>query len=38
MDDSTLRRVKKHGKMGDSFDAVLSKILDRIEQGEQNSV
>lgn len=27
----TLERVQKHGKMGDSFDDVLNKILDKLE-------
>lgn len=35
---STLSRVKKHGMMGESFDTALSRLLDRIEQGEQDSV
>jgi len=33
--DSTLNRVKKYGKMGESFDTALSRVLDKIEQGEQ---
>ncbi len=35
---TTLIRVKKHGTMGESFDSALSRLLDRIEQGEQDSV
>jgi len=38
MSDITLKRVKKYGIMGDSFETVLSKVLDRIEQGEEDSV
>jgi len=38
MSDITLKRVKKTGNMGESFDTALSRLLDRIEQGEQNSV
>ena len=38
MSDITLKRVKKYGIMGDSFETVLSKVLDRIEQGDQGSV
>jgi len=36
--DSTLKRLKKHGNMGESFDTALSRVLDRIEQGEQDPV
>jgi len=35
---TTLKRVKKHGNMGESFDTALSRLLDRIEQGDQGSV
>lgn len=28
----TLERCKKYGKMGDSFDDVLNKILDKLEK------
>jgi len=35
---STLNRVKKYGKMGESFDVVLSKLLDRIEEGHKDEV
>lgn len=38
LDLVTLNRVKKHGKMGESFDQVLSRVLDKIEQGEQVDV
>ena len=31
LDKSTLARVQKYGKMGDSFDQVLNKILDQLE-------
>ena len=36
--NSTLNRVKKYGKMGESFDEALSKLLDRIEQEEKDGV
>jgi len=32
LDLSTLNRVKKYGKMGESFDQALSKVLDKIEE------
>jgi hypothetical protein len=35
---TTLKRVKEHGNMGESFNDALSRLLDRIEQGEQDSV
>ncbi len=35
---STLDRVKKYGKMGESFDEALSKLLDRIEEEEKDGV
>lgn len=38
LDQSTLKRVRNHGKMGESFDVVLSKLLDIVEQGEKDSV
>ena len=31
LDDETLDRVRDHGKMGDSFNGVLIRLLDRIE-------
>ena len=33
--DSTLERLRKLGKMGDSFDDVLDKVLDRYEHLEK---
>ena len=36
--NSTLNRVKKYGKMGESFDEALSKLLDRIEKEEKDGV
>jgi len=38
LDHTTLNRVKKYGKMGESFDDALSKLLDRIEEGEKDGV
>jgi len=38
LDLSTLNRVRKYGKMGESFDEALSKVLDRIEAGEKDEV
>ena len=35
LDRTTLNRVKKYGKMGETFDKALSRVLDKIEQGEQ---
>lgn len=31
----TLERLQKHGKMGDTFDDVLNKVLDKLE-GKKN--
>jgi len=38
LDHSTLNRVKKYGKMGESFDVALSRVLDKIEAGEKDEV
>jgi len=38
LDLSTLNRVRKHGKMGESFDQALVKVLDKIEEGEKDDV
>jgi len=38
LDHSTLNRIRKYGKMGETFDQVLSKVLDRIEEGEKDEV
>jgi len=38
LDLSTLNRVRKYGKMGESFDDALSKVLDRIEAGKKDEV
>ena len=38
LDLTTLNRVRKYGKMGESFDDALSNVLDRIEQGEKEPV
>ena len=32
LEKSTLERVRNHGKMGDSFDSALSKVLDLLDQ------
>ena len=37
MTDTTLKRVKEHGKMGDSFDDALNRILDKIEKEEMKN-
>jgi len=31
----TLTRLKAHGKMGDTFDAVVSRVLDQVEEHER---
>jgi len=31
----TLNRLKTHGKMGDTFDAVVSRVLDQVEEHER---
>jgi len=38
LDLSTLNRVRKYGKMGESFDQALVKVLDKIEEGEKDEV
>ena len=38
LDLTTLNRVRKYGKMGESFDEALVKVLDRIEEGEKDDV
>jgi len=38
LDHTTLNRVRKYGKMGESFDQALSKVLDRVEAGEKDEV
>jgi len=38
LENSTLERVRNYGKMGESFDTVLSKLLDRIEEEEKDGV
>jgi len=38
LDHTTLDRVRKYGKMGESFDQALSKVLDRVEAGEKDEV
>ncbi len=31
LDEETLERVRDHGKMGDSFNGVLNRLLDKID-------
>jgi len=38
IDLATLNRVRKYGKMGESFDQALVKVLDRIEEEEKDGV
>jgi len=38
LDLSTLNRVRKYGKMGETFDQALSKVLDKIEEGKKDEV
>jgi len=32
----TLQRLRQHGKMGDSFDRVMNKLLDQVENPQSN--
>jgi len=38
LDHSTLIRVRKYGKMGETFDEALVKVLDKVESGVQDEV
>jgi hypothetical protein len=38
LDHSTLNRVKKYGKMGETFDQALVKVLDKADEGEKDEV
>ena len=38
LDHTTLDRVRKYGRMGESFDQALVKVLDKIEEGEKDDV
>jgi len=38
LDHTTLNRVRKYGKMGETFDEALVKVLDRVEEGEKDEV
>ena len=38
LDDETLKRLREHGKMGDSFDSVVNKLLDEIEDDDSEEV
>jgi len=31
LESDTLRRLREHGKMGDSFDGVVNRLLDEVE-------
>lgn len=31
LDETTLERLREHGKMGDSFDQVVNRLLDEVE-------
>jgi len=35
LDEETLERVRDHGKMGDSFNGVLNRLLDKIDDLEE---
>ena len=34
----TLERLREHGKMGDSFDSVVNKLLDEVEDDDSEEV
>ena len=34
LEETTLERLRDHGKMGDSFDSVVNRLLDEIEDEE----
>jgi len=36
LEKSTLERVRKHGRMGDSFNSALSKVLDKLDEQEKS--
>jgi len=38
LDQFTLERFRKHGKMGDSFDRVANKVLDEVESRNSEEV
>jgi len=38
LDHSTLIRVRKYGKMGETFDQALVKVLDKADEGEEDGV
>jgi len=35
LDEDTLKRVRDHGRMGDSFNGVLNRLLDKIDDLEE---
>jgi len=38
LDEETLERVREHGKMGDSFNGVLNRLLDKVDDIEDQLV
>jgi len=38
LDHTTLNRVRKYGKMGETFDQALVRVLDKVEAGEKDEV
>jgi len=35
LEEATLERLRDHGKMGDSFDSVVNRLLDEIESEDE---
>ncbi len=35
LEETTLERLRDHGKMGDSFDSVVNRLLDEIESEDE---
>jgi len=38
LDVSTLHRIRKYGKMGETFDQALNKVLNKAEEGVQDEL
>ena len=38
LDEETLGRLREHGKMGDSFDSVVNRLLDEVEDDDSEEV
>jgi len=38
LDEETLERLREHGKMGDSFDSVVNRLLDEVEDDDSEEV